>query len=71
MKGLWVRTPKKNFLEEGTLGSSIPQRCSGPGSSGLADAALGGTGGHPSSSGLAGKEGVGAPKRIFLSFRHP
>ena len=49
-----------NFLIEGDR--EFPLKCSGPGGSGLADAALGGTGGHSPFSGLAGKVSVGAPK---------
>ena len=54
--------PRKRLPDGEKKQEVLPLKCSGPGGSGLADAALGGTGGHSPFSGLAGKVSVGAPK---------
>ena len=47
----------------------VPLECSGPGGSGMAEAVLGGTGGHSPFSGLAGKAECRGPEEdgaLFL-----
>ena len=55
---------KRGFLMGRSNRKFVPLECSGPGGSGMAEAVLGGTGGHSPFSGLAGKVSVGAPRGV-------
>ena len=49
----------------------VPLECSGPGGSGMAEAVLGGTGGHSPFSGLAEKAECRGPEEENLWFQAP
>ena len=70
MIGVVGKKPGKRLPDDVGEQGVFSSKCSGPGGSGMAEAVLGGTGGHSPSSGLAGKVECRGPDEVNLSFLH-